>query len=63
MLVSDILNETELTSPKITWRINGDKSYTVRIEYSPEKVFVHTNKNKTVLQKIVNDRYKPAKFV
>ena len=52
----------ELITPNITWRVNGDKSHTVRVEYTPEKVFVHTNKQRSVLEKIVKDRYGPATF-
>jgi hypothetical protein len=50
-------------TPKITWKTNGDKSFTVRIEYTPEKVYVHTNKKREVLEQIVKDRYGPKTFV
>lgn len=50
-------------TPKVQWRTNGDGSYTVRIEYTPEKVYVHTNKNLKLLQKLVADRYGPKTFV
>jgi hypothetical protein len=58
---------TEIQNPPITpnikWRTNGDGSYTVRIEYTPDKVYVHTNKNLGVLKKLVADRYGPKTFV
>lgn len=48
--------------PKITWRTNGDGSFTVRIEYGPDKVYVHTNKNRKVLQDLVAKRYAPRNW-
>ena len=64
MKINDIIVENnEPIVPKITWRTNGDKSYTVRIEYTPDKVFVHSNKNPEVLKKLIADRYGPKVFV
>ena len=58
------LNEIfgEPITPKITWRQLGDKSWTVRIEYDADHVYVHTNKKRDVLEKIVKDRYGPRSF-
>lgn len=58
------INEiTEPITPNIKWRQNGDNSYTIRIEYAPDKVYVHTNKNPEVLKKLIADRYGPKTFV
>lgn len=49
-------------TPKITYRTNGDKSFTVRIEYTPELVYVHTNFKLRVLQDLVKSRYGPRTY-
>lgn len=54
---------SELIAPKITWRQNGDMSWNVRVDYGNDRVFVHTNKNKKALEKLVNTRYKTRTFV
>lgn len=54
MKVNTLLEQNENT--KITWRQNGDGSWTARIERDG-RVFVHTNKNKATLEKLVNSRY------
>lgn len=46
-----------LESNKITYRENGDKSWTVRIETPEGKIYVHTNKKRSELEKIVKARY------
>lgn len=61
MKVTDLF-ESEAITPKITWRTNGDGSTTVRIEYRPDKVYVHSNKKREALEKIVKDRYGPKTF-
>lgn len=62
MKSNEIIPDDAIT-PSIKWRTNGDGSYTVRIEYTPDKVFVHTNKNLKALQQLVAERYGPKKFV
>lgn len=57
------LLESEEVTPEVKWRTNGDKSYTVRIDYGNDRVFVHTNKNLKVLQDLVKERYGTKKFV
>ena len=53
----------EMITPTTKWKTNGDGSYTIRVEYAPDKVYVHTNKNPEVLKKLIADRYGPRKFV
>jgi hypothetical protein len=62
MKITDILNEDAIT-PTIKWRTNGDGSSTIRVQYTPDKVYIHTNKNPEVLQKLIADRYGPKTFV
>jgi hypothetical protein len=57
------ITESETITPTIKWKTNGDNSYTVRIEYTPDKIYVHTNKNAAVLKKLIADRYGPKNFV
>lgn len=52
----------ELITPKVTWKTMSDGSNVVRIEYREDKVFVHTNKNRSVLEKLVKERYGPKRF-
>lgn len=61
-LVFEETIEDNMVTPKITWRTNGDKSYTVRIDYGNDRVYVHTNKNRSALEAIVKDRYGPRHF-
>jgi len=60
-----LLNEAPLEkiTPKVTWRVNGDKSHTLRVDYGNDKVYVHSNKDKRVLEKMLRDRYGPAEFM
>lgn len=62
MNLTDLFESGDPITPKITWKTNGDKSYTVRIEYAPDKVYVHTNKDHRALEKLVKERYGPRKF-
>lgn len=61
MKVAEVLNEVEMPKKEkptsIKYRVNGDGSHSVRIEYSPEKVVVHSNKKKEALEKIVRERH------
>lgn len=50
-------------TPKITWRTNGDGSFTIRVEYAPDKVYVHTNKVRKVLEQLIKDRYGPRNYL
>jgi hypothetical protein len=63
--VSRILTATqnELITPSVKYRQLGDGAWLVRIEYTPEHIFIHSNKKRQVLEKIVKDRYGPAKFI
>lgn len=61
-LLKDILeSEDKLVTPEVKWKTNGDGSYTVRVDYGNDRVFVHTNKKREVLEKILKDRYGPRK--
>lgn len=63
MKINDItLEDIKAIEPTIKWKKNGDNSYTIRIEYTPDKVYVHTNKNPDVLKKLIVDRYGPKTF-
>lgn len=62
MKLNELTEAQEPITPKVSWKENGDKSYTVRVEYRPDKVYVHTNKKREVLQAIVKDRYGPKTF-
>ena len=53
----------EELDPIIKWKQNGDKSWTVRIQYGDDKVYVHTNKKRDALEKIVKERYGKKTFV
>lgn len=59
----DELFEQEEVTPKITWKTNGDGSFTLRVDYGNDRVYVHTNKNRKVLEQMIKDRYGPRKFV
>ena len=43
--------------PKVTYKVNGDDSFTVRIVMPNGRIIVHTNKNRRILEKLVKDRY------
>ncbi len=43
--------------PTVAYRQNGDGTYTVRVVAPNGKVFVHTNRDKRALEKIVRERY------
>lgn len=57
MKIDDLFEQEKPTPPEIKWRTNGDGSFTVRVDYGNDRVFVHTNKNRKVLEQIVKDRY------
>lgn len=57
------LMESDPITPEIKYSERGDKSWSVRIDYGNGKVYVHSNKNKKALEKIVKERYGPKKFV
>jgi hypothetical protein len=55
------LNEST-NKPTVTYREAGDGSWTVKVDYGNGKVFVHTNKKKAALEKLVSDRYGSKTF-
>ena len=63
MKINELTENNEPITPSVKWKTNGDGSHTVRIEYTPEKVFVHTSKNLDALRKLVKDKYGPKTFV
>lgn len=65
MKLSSILesyDEKKPITPTVKYRVNGDGSYTVRVDYGNGKVFVHSNKSKAALEKIVKEKYGPKVF-
>lgn len=65
MKIIDVLESVEAhqpVTPEIKYRESGDKSWTVRIDYGNGRVYVHTNKDKRALEKIVRERYGPKVF-
>lgn len=48
-------------NPQVTYRVNGDGSWTVVVQFDDGRRFVHTNKKKVELEKIVNARYTNTK--
>lgn len=63
MKLCEVLAESDLITPTTTWRKVGDGSWVVRVDYGNDRVFVHTNRKREALEKIVKDRYGPRKFV
>ena len=49
-------------TPEVKYRQSGDGSWTVRVDYGNDRVYVHTNKKRDALEKIVKDRYGPRTF-
>lgn len=63
MRFKDLFVESEEIKPEIKYRQNGDKSWTVRVDYGNGKVYTHTNKKREPLEKLVKEKYGPRKFV
>jgi hypothetical protein len=59
MKLIDIFESAEMITPSVKYKQNGDKSWNVVVEYTPERRYVHTNAKREALEKIVKDRYRP----
>lgn len=62
MKLNEILESEEPITPKVQYKQHSDGGWTVRVEYRPDKVYVHVNKSRSALEKIVKDRYGPKVF-
>lgn len=63
MKLDEVLSNKEPITPKIEYSRTGDGGWAVRVEYRPDKVYVHINKKLQILEKLVKDRYGPKVFV
>ncbi len=52
-----------MNKPSITFRTNGDNSFTMKVDYGNGKVYVHTNKKLKALQDLITARYGARNFV
>lgn len=55
----DVPEGSKSVRPSITWRQNGDKSWTIVVDYHMKSghKHIHSNKNRSALDKIIKDRY------
>lgn len=58
MKLTEIADPKSENKPTFKYHKHGDGSHTVRVEYPDGRVFVHTNKNINVLNKLIAGRYK-----
>ena len=63
MKLQQLFTESEEVKPEVKYRQNGDKSWTVRVDYGNGKVYTHTNKRRQALVDLVKEKYGPRKFV
>lgn len=61
--LKELLEQQEEVTPEVKWKTNGDGSFTIRVDYGNDRVYVHTNKDRKVLERMIKDRYGPRKFV
>lgn len=61
--LKELLEQQKEVTPEIKWKTNGDGSFTIRVDYGNDRVYVHTNKDRKVLERMIKDRYGPRKFV
>lgn len=62
MKLADLTEDRKVITPVITWRQSGDKAWIIKVVYDEDHIYVHSNKNRKVLEKLIKDRFYPKYF-